>query len=104
MAKATSVKSSSDRKEASLELWAISFRYSTNTCLSVLQFYQQFFLSCNIYSIIIPSCLAILSAILDVCCISSKTSYSCTVQGRGIPLRGLRIVLRQFILTHVVNF
>ena len=26
------------------------------------------------------------------------------MQGRGIPLRGLRIELRQFILTHVVNF
>ena len=41
---------------------------------------------------------------LSVCCISSKISYSCTVQGRGIPLRGLTIVLRQFILTHVVKF
>ena len=56
-----------------------------------------------------PSCLAILSAILNawmlsVCCISSKISYLCAVQGRGIPLRGLRIVSRQFILTHVVNF
>ena len=41
---------------------------------------------------------------LSMCCISSKVSYSCRVQGRGIPLRGLRIVLRQFILTDVVNF
>ena len=90
VAKATSVKSSSDRKEASLELWAISFRYSTNTCRW-------------------PSFLAILSFILNawmlsVFCISSKISYSCTVQGRGIPLHGLRLVSRQFILTHVVNF
>ena len=70
-----------------LELWAISFWYSTNTCRW-------------------PSFLAILSAMLSVCCISSKMSYSCTVavQGQGIPLRGLRIVSRQFILSHVVNF
>ena len=76
-----------------LELWAISFRYSTNTCR---------WHSTNTCRW--PSFLAILSAMLSVCRISSKISYSSTVQGRGIPLRGLRIVSRQFILTHVVNF
>ena len=88
MAKATSVKSSSDRKKLPLNCGLSHLDNSTNTCRW-------------------PSFLAILSAILNarmlsVCCISSKISYSCTMQGRGIP--GLRIVLRQFILTHVVNF
>ena len=38
---------------------------------------------------------------LSVCCISSKISYSCTVQGRGIPLRSLSWPPG---LTHVLNF
>ena len=48
MAKATSVKSSSDldRKEASFELWAISFNLDTLQTLAddlpFLQFYQPF--------------------------------------------------------------
>ena len=48
MAKATSVESSSDRKGASLESWAISFRYSTN--VQTLADDLPFELSCNFIS------------------------------------------------------
>ena len=85
MAKAISVKSSSDRKKHPL--------------------------NCGLSHLDTPQTLAddpsSLQLMLSVCCISSKISHSCRVQGRRTPLRGLRIVLRQLIkiiLTYVVNF
>ena len=82
MAAEISVKLSSERKEASLELSALSFTYST--------------LADG------PSFPAILSAILSawppsVCCISGKKSNQCTVRGRGIPVPGLRLISRQYL-------
>ena len=69
------VKSSSKRKEASLELSAISFTYSTNTSRwpPSLQLYQPFWMHERHHFI-------------------SKISNSCTLKGREIPVPGLRLI------------